>query len=151
MIQDERNKFNQREDGWPIPYNSLLSDGLLNLTEASLQIPRQTKFCTNCGSTSTPSWRRCPNGKNLLCNACGLYQKLHNRPRPFRIQKDGSIKVLRSSAREQNKCSNCFTTHTPLWRRTINGECVCNACGLYLKQHNVMRPLNYIAQSIKDL
>jgi hypothetical protein len=30
------------------------------------------KFCSNCFTTETPSWRRCSEGKNLLCNACGL-------------------------------------------------------------------------------
>ncbi|SPC66260.1 related to gata transcription factor [Ustilago sp. UG-2017b] len=37
--------------------------------------------CTNCGDTSTPLWRRDPNDL-LLCNACGLYLKLHKTPRP---------------------------------------------------------------------
>jgi hypothetical protein len=30
------------------------------------------KFCHNCKTTVTPSWRRCPQGRILLCNACGL-------------------------------------------------------------------------------
>ncbi|KAH8554334.1 hypothetical protein BGW37DRAFT_249908 [Umbelopsis sp. PMI_123] len=30
------------------------------------------KFCSNCFTTETPSWRRCSEGRNLLCNACGL-------------------------------------------------------------------------------
>lgn len=30
------------------------------------------KFCNNCKTTVTPSWRRCPQGRILLCNACGL-------------------------------------------------------------------------------
>ena len=93
------------------------------------------KVCSNCGCTSTPSWRRCPNGKQLLCNACGLYQKLHNKPRPFCILDDGSVKVQRTPGTETNICSNCHTTDTPLWRRGSMGEALCNACGLYFKQH----------------
>jgi len=30
------------------------------------------KYCDNCRTTNTPSWRRCPRGRILLCNACGL-------------------------------------------------------------------------------
>ncbi|KAK4999868.1 GATA type transcriptional activator of nitrogen-regulated proteins [Elasticomyces elasticus] len=37
-------------------------------------------------------------------------------------------------------CSNCGTTRTPLWRRSPAGETICNACGLYLKARNQMRP-----------
>ncbi|KAF2149004.1 hypothetical protein K461DRAFT_56210 [Myriangium duriaei CBS 260.36] len=38
-------------------------------------------------------------------------------------------------------CSNCGTTRTPLWRRSPTGEMICNACGLYLKARNQMRPV----------
>ena len=55
------------------------------------------KCCTNCGATSTPSWRRCPEGKVLLCNACGLYQKLHKKPRPVTVDALGNVKVARNS------------------------------------------------------
>jgi GATA-binding protein, other eukaryote len=37
-------------------------------------------------------------------------------------------------------CANCGTTTTPLWRRAPNGETICNACGLYLKACNTVRP-----------
>ena len=97
------------------------------------------KMCTNCGTTSTPSWRRCSEGKNLLCNACGLYQKLHNKSRPFVIATDGTVKVQRQGSSNSTQCANCHTSETPLWRRGLEGECLCNACGLYLKQHQRYR------------
>ena len=112
------------------PYMHGASQALYSLEDA---LPM--KVCSNCGCTSTPSWRRCPNGKQLLCNACGLYQKLHNKPRPFCILDDGSVKVQRTPGTETNICSNCQTTDTPLWRRGSMGEALCNACGLYFKQH----------------
>jgi len=41
-----------------------------------------------------------------------------------------------------NGHSNCGTTRTPLWRRSPQGETICNACGLYLKARNASRPTN---------
>ena len=43
---------------------------------------------------------------------------------------------------EDALCANCGTTVTPLWRRSENGERICNACGLYYKLHRVSRPVN---------
>jgi len=36
----------------------------------------KTEFrCRSCGATKTPEWRKGPDGKNTLCNACGLRWK----------------------------------------------------------------------------
>ncbi|KAF2861802.1 glucocorticoid receptor-like (DNA-binding domain) [Piedraia hortae CBS 480.64] len=40
------------------------------------------------------------------------------------------------------RCTNCGTTKTPLWRRAPDGKTICNACGLYYKARNQMRPVD---------
>ena len=44
--------------------------------------------CKNCHTPETTLWRRGPAGEPL-CNACGLYQKLHGSRRPLNMKKDG--------------------------------------------------------------
>jgi hypothetical protein len=46
-------------------------------------------------------------------------------------------------------CRNCTTQVTPLWRRDAEGEPLCNACGLFLKLHGVMRPMSLRTDVIK--
>ncbi|XP_061407805.1 endothelial transcription factor GATA-2 isoform X5 [Lethenteron reissneri] len=44
--------------------------------------------CANCQTTITTLWRRNANG-DPVCNACGLYYKLHNVNRPLTMKKEG--------------------------------------------------------------
>ncbi|KAJ6665762.1 hypothetical protein lerEdw1_002132 [Lerista edwardsae] len=43
--------------------------------------------CTNCHTTNTTLWRRNAEGEPV-CNACGLYMKLHGVPRPLAMKKE---------------------------------------------------------------
>ncbi|ERF76499.1 hypothetical protein EPUS_06161 [Endocarpon pusillum Z07020] len=43
-------------------------------------------YCSNCGTSSTPLWRRSPTG-TIICNACGLYLKARNHSRPTNFKK----------------------------------------------------------------
>ncbi|KAI0675988.1 hypothetical protein C8Q78DRAFT_964483 [Trametes maxima] len=40
--------------------------------------------CTNCGTVTTPQWRRGDDGKSI-CNACGLYYRTKHVPRPLTL------------------------------------------------------------------
>ena len=46
-----------------------------------LQPQMPTRCCSNCGATKTSLWRRDHAGATV-CNACGLYLKMHGLPRP---------------------------------------------------------------------
>ncbi|KAF9437227.1 putative electron transfer flavoprotein subunit [Entomortierella beljakovae] len=50
------------------------------------QTSRQNLVCANCRTTTTPLWRRDSAG-NTICNACGLYFKLHNVHRPVTMKR----------------------------------------------------------------
>lgn len=43
--------------------------------------------CSNCGTMTTTIWRRNPEGE-MVCNACGLYYKLHGVNRPVTMRRD---------------------------------------------------------------
>ncbi|KAK9764829.1 Suppressor of ferric uptake 1 [Basidiobolus ranarum] len=136
--------------------------------------------CANCGTTTTPLWRRAPNG-DTICNACGLYMKARNAVRPHWLKRNTPKKSSCSSEapgtcpgdghcngtggskscsgcptfnqhqinRQSLICANCNTTTTPLWRRDEAGATICNACGLYYKLHGRHRPVSMKRSVIK--
>jgi GATA-binding protein len=134
--------------------------------------------CSNCGATHTPLWRRGLNDE-LNCNACGLYCKLHKRPRPKTMRNShGEGRSSQAAPRPEAttvdvmgkwavdtkaaplysdpvrpsvaaQCYNCHTTATPLWRKDDEGKTVCNACGLYYKLHGSARPISMKSDVIR--
>ena len=63
--------------------NSLLNKGLPQQNNAT----QKDMSCTNCGTTTTTIWRRNIRGE-MVCNACGLYFKLHGVNRPHTMRRD---------------------------------------------------------------
>ncbi|XP_076685357.1 uncharacterized protein LOC143377675 isoform X3 [Andrena cerasifolii] len=55
---------------------------------APTSVRRTGVQCANCRTSNTTLWRRNNNGEPV-CNACGLYFKLHNVNRPLSMKKEG--------------------------------------------------------------
>ena len=79
----------------------------MNGTNRPLVKPKNTRVssskrdgtaCHNCSTTTTTLWRRSAGGE-VVCNACGLYAKIHNQPRPISLKKES----IQTRKRKQNK------------------------------------------------
>ena len=99
---------------------------------------------------SGPSASNSPPDTN---NMSGFSSVAPSRPGSPGGSKHGSTTNLAAAGQGDNgvptTCTNCFTQTTPLWRRNPEGHPLCNACGLFLKLHGVVRPLSLKADVIK--
>nr|XP_024219353.1 GATA-binding factor A [Halyomorpha halys] len=69
--------------------------------------------CTNCGTGTTTLWRRNNEGEPV-CNACGLYFKLHGVNRPQNMRKDGiqtRKRKPKKSAQESTSSNSQANSH----------------------------------------
>ncbi|KAM3446432.1 hypothetical protein MY3296_009688 [Beauveria thailandica] len=88
-------------------------------------------------------------------NMSGFSSVAPSRPSSPPVSKPGSTTNLQAATGNQAEggnpttCTNCFTQTTPLWRRNPEGQPLCNACGLFLKLHGVVRPLSLKTDVIK--
>lgn len=69
----------------------------LNKMASNADFNPSQPVCQNCSTSTTPLWRRDELG-SVLCNACGLFLKLHGRPRPISLKTD----VIKSRNRVKN-------------------------------------------------
>ncbi|XP_053328898.1 erythroid transcription factor [Spea bombifrons] len=66
--------------------------------------------CSNCHTSTTTLWRRNASG-DPVCNACGLYYKLHNVNRPLTMKKDGiqtRNRKVTSKSKKKKSADNAF-------------------------------------------
>ncbi|XP_041361796.1 transcription factor GATA-4-like [Gigantopelta aegis] len=77
------------------------------LQQASGSNRRLGLLCANCGTSTTTLWRRNGEGEPV-CNACGLYYKLHQVNRPLSMKKDG-IQTRKRKPKTQSLKSKCLT------------------------------------------
>ncbi|CDK24642.1 unnamed protein product [Kuraishia capsulata CBS 1993] len=56
--------------------------------------------CSNCSTTITPLWRRDDAG-NTICNACGLYYRLHKMHRPVKLKRETIKRRKRNPSGQQ--------------------------------------------------
>lgn len=88
-------------------------------------------------------------------HASGFSSVAPSRPNsPPLGSKHGSTTNIQGAGNGQDSnapttCTNCATQTTPLWRRNPEGQPLCNACGLFLKLHGVVRPLSLKTDVIK--
>lgn len=74
--------------------------------------------CTNCGTTTTTIWRRNLRGE-MVCNACGLYFKLHGVNRPHTMRRDTiHTRRRRPKGDKSNRRSKSLILKFPLHKLT---------------------------------
>lgn len=87
--------------------------------------------CTNCQTRTTPLWRKSSSG-DLLCNACGLFYKLHGVLRPL------SNNINSNSATKNNSND---TNNVPISTKKVNDRTIMN---------NNMNLFNFVKESASE-
>lgn len=102
---------------------------------------------TNLGNIQTPT----PTASGTNLNNSSALSTPGNNQTPSTT--DSPNKLTPSGSQDNSdaviSCANCHTKTTPLWRRNPEGQSLCNACGLFLKLHGVVRPLSLKTDVIK--
>ncbi|KAI8627002.1 hypothetical protein F5Y19DRAFT_185044 [Xylariaceae sp. FL1651] len=134
------------------------SQSFRNMGDKRQKIPRNAS--TPMGGHGNPFDRMVQSSPNSpppdgTGTVSGYSSVAPSRPASPPGSKHGSTTNLQAAGGSQGDgstpttCTNCFTQTTPLWRRNPEGQPLCNACGLFLKLHGVVRPLSLKTDVIK--
>ncbi|VDD80077.1 unnamed protein product [Mesocestoides corti] len=92
----------------------------------SCRKPERITICTNCQTSATTLWRRNAEGEPV-CNACGLYFKLHRVNRPLSMKKDAIQKRKRGKKKfDKREACGSFVRQVGALRNA--------PCGISLKR-----------------
>ena len=92
--------------------NTTSASASASATTATSKINISGPICGNCQTQTTPLWRRDETGQ-VLCNACGLFLKLHGRPRPISLKTDTIKSRNRVKQNGTNLSSKSSGPNTP--------------------------------------
>ncbi|KAI1328205.1 hypothetical protein F5Y16DRAFT_162412 [Xylariaceae sp. FL0255] len=143
---------------WNGPGGLPRSQSFRNLGDKRQKLPRNAS--TPMGGSGNPFDRIAQSNPNSppgdgAGSISGFSSVAPSRPASPPGSKHGSTSNLQAAGGNQGDgnasttCTNCFTQTTPLWRRNPEGQPLCNACGLFLKLHGVVRPLSLKTDVIK--
>lgn len=98
-----------------VPPNHPLTCQRATVTMMATNTSPTQPTCQNCTTSTTPLWRRDEFG-SVLCNACGLFLKLHGRPRPISLKTDviksrNRVKTIRPDLAAKKKVILCQHIH----------------------------------------
>ncbi|CAO3701336.1 unnamed protein product [Rhizopus stolonifer] len=77
--------------------------------------------CTNCHTANTPLWRRNPQGLPL-CNACGLFYKLHGTVRPLSLKTDVIKKRNRNNSIKESSSRSLRRRRQPKYDESSSSD-----------------------------
>ncbi|KAK9319660.1 hypothetical protein V1517DRAFT_355011 [Lipomyces orientalis] len=150
LLQQNLTRRIQSNPGTPPEQFSPNSTGTNSSTTASTTASN----CTAATSTGSTSATTSPNSGGSLVSSNGNAVSNGNaNSRPANaVSPSGTIDPKNPNIQPNGQpttCTNCHTQTTPLWRRDPEGQPLCNACGLFLKLHGVVRPLSLKTDVIK--
>ncbi|KAI9335743.1 hypothetical protein BDR26DRAFT_1009185 [Obelidium mucronatum] len=77
----------------------------------------EAMICANCDATKTPLWRRDYEGKPI-CNACGLFLRLHGKPRPVAMKSSGFRPRVRLGQEALANANSLYQSEQEYLKRT---------------------------------